>query len=74
MGLQNIPTVILAVCLLGACSRSPEPKDPPPRQPTVFDPLTQQLDKAHGVQAAADANADATRKAVDAQERGDSTP
>ncbi len=74
MGLQMIPTVVLAVCLLGACSRRHDPDGPPPPQPTVFDPLTQQLGKAHGVQAAADANADATRKAVDAQERGDSTP
>ena len=39
---------------------------------TVFDPLTQQLDSARDVQNTVDENADATRKAVDAQERGDS--
>jgi hypothetical protein len=74
MGLQKIPTVILAVCLVGACSRRHEPEGPPPPQPTVFDPLTRQLDRAQAVQGVAAASADATRKAVDAQERGDSTP
>jgi hypothetical protein len=74
MGLPKISTVVLAVCLAGACARHQAPEAPRAPQPTVFDPLTRQLDKAHGVEAAADANAEATRKAVDAQERGDSTP
>ena len=41
---------------------------------TVFDPLTQQLGKAREVQNTVDANTDGTRRAVDTQERGDSTP
>jgi hypothetical protein len=40
----------------------------------VFDPLTQQLDKARDVQKTVDQNSDNTRKAVDSQERGDNTP
>jgi hypothetical protein len=41
---------------------------------TVFDPLTQQLDKARDVQKTVDQNSDNTRKAADSQERGDNTP
>jgi hypothetical protein len=74
MDLLKFPTIALTVCLVGACSRHPEPETPPPAKPTVFDPLTRQLENAHSVQNAADANAEATRKAVDAQERGDSSP
>jgi len=58
-------TVCLAVLCAGGCS------DPPPPKKTVFDPLTQQEDRARDVQKTADQNADATRKAVDSQERGD---
>ncbi len=78
MGLPQFLTVSLAVSFIIGCSsgQSAGPPLKPTAAPekTVFDPLTQQLDKAHGVQAAADANAEATRQAVDHQERGDSTP
>jgi hypothetical protein len=49
--------------------------DPPPAKPkTVFDPLTQNLDRAHAVQQTVDENTDKTRQAVQAQENGDATP
>jgi hypothetical protein len=40
----------------------------------VFDPLTQQLGRAKAVQNTVDANTENMHKAVDSQERGDSTP
>ncbi len=45
-----------------------------PPAKTVFDPLTQQIDRARAVQNTVDANADSTRKAIDDQEHGDRTP
>jgi len=47
---------------------------PPPPQKTVFDPLTQSIDKAREVQATVDENAAKTRKAIDDQERAAPTP
>jgi hypothetical protein len=70
MGLLKVSTLLLPVLFTLSCS-SP---DPAPPQKTVFDPLTQQVDRAKDVQNSADANAAATRKAVDAQERGDAPP
>ena len=67
MSCLRVLTMSLSVLFIVSCA-SPEP---PPPKTTVFDPLTQQLDRAREVQKAADANADATRKAVEAQERGD---
>ena len=49
-------------------------KEPPPPPKTVFDPLTQQIDHAREVQKTVDENAEKTRQAVDAQERGAPTP
>ena len=60
----------LAVSLLAACNSDP----PPPPAKTVFDPLTQNLGKARAVQKTIDTGADATRKAVDSEERGDTPP
>lgn len=65
-------TVVLAVSFTAGC-RNPEPPPPPPAK-NVFDPMTQQIDRAKAVQGTVDANADDTRKAVDGQERGESTP
>ena len=45
-----------------------------PPEKTVFDPLTQQLDRARDVQKTIDQSADKTRTAVDSQERGDASP
>ncbi len=62
-------TMSLSVLFIASCA-SPEP---PPKK-TVFDPLTQQLDRARDVQKTVNENADATRKAIDTQERGDTSP
>jgi hypothetical protein len=40
----------------------------------VFDPLLQSEARAREVQKTVDANTDASRKAVDTQERGDTPP
>jgi hypothetical protein len=47
---------------------------PPPPAKTVFDPLTQQMDRARDVQKTVDENAEKTRKAIDEQERGATPP
>jgi hypothetical protein len=60
----------LVVLFTASCS-SPEPP-PPPK--TVFDPLTQNLDRARAVQKTVDENTDKTRRAVQEQENGDTSP
>jgi hypothetical protein len=60
----------LVILFTAACS-APEP---PPPQKTVFDPLTQNLDRARAVQKTVDENTDKARQAVQAQENGDATP
>jgi hypothetical protein len=60
----------LSVVFIASCST----QEPPPPPKTVFDPLTQQIDKAREVQKTIDENAEKTRKAIDAQERGAPTP
>lgn len=67
MKLLHYAMVCLAVASLAACSEAPPPKK------TVFDPMTQQLERAREVQNTVDQNTDQTRKAVDAQERGQSS-
>jgi hypothetical protein len=69
-----------AMILVAGCSggKSPEPAaasaaDSPPAK-TVFDPLTQQLQRAKDVQGTADQSADRQRQNVDAQERGNAPP
>jgi outer membrane murein-binding lipoprotein Lpp len=74
MDMLKLSSVVLAGLFILGCAPKQAPDPAPPPAKTVFDPLTQNLDKARAVQQAADANADATRKAVDSQERGDSTP
>jgi hypothetical protein len=61
-------TVSLALLFIHGCSSSQSP-DPPPPSKTVFDPLTQQLDRARDVQNTVNQNAEATHKAVDSQEQ-----
>jgi hypothetical protein len=73
MDVFKFSTVSLALLFIQGCSASQTP-DPPPPTKTVFDPLTQQLDRARDVQNTVNQNAEATRKAVDSQERGDSSP
>ena len=69
MGLLRILTMSLSVLFIVSCA-SPEP---PPKK-TVFDPLLQAEQRARDVQKTVNAQADATSKAVDTQERGDTTP
>ncbi len=64
----------------GGCTAKPAP-EPPARaapssrpQATVFDPLTQDIDRARQVQGTVDQSAESARKAVDAQERGEASP
>ena len=66
MGYVKCWTMTLTILFTAACS-APEP---PPKK-TVFDPLTQQMDKAREVQKTIDDAAEKTKKAVDEQERGD---
>jgi hypothetical protein len=63
-------TMALSVLFIASCT-----SDEPPAAPkTVFDPLTQQIDKAREVQKTVDEQAEKTRQAIDAQERGAPTP
>jgi hypothetical protein len=57
----------LPVLFIAACS---SPEQPPPTK-TVFDPLTQQMDRAREVQKTVDEAAEKNRKAIDQQERGE---
>jgi hypothetical protein len=70
MGWLRVLTTSLSILFIMSCA-SPEP--PPPKK-TVFDPLLQTEQRARDVQKTVDANADATRKALDTQERGDTAP
>jgi hypothetical protein len=71
--MNSLPKIILAVCLLPACSPGPD-KEPVPPQKTVLDPLLQQEQRARDVQGTAADAASRARQAVDAQERGDAPP
>ena len=65
----RVVTMSLSVLFIASCG-SPEPL---PKK-TVFEPLLQNEERAREVQKTVDANAEATRKAVDTQERGDTAP
>jgi hypothetical protein len=60
----------LSILFIASCAAP----DPPPPQKTVFDPLTQQMERARDVQKTVDAHSEDTRKKVDSEERGDTTP
>jgi hypothetical protein len=59
----------LSILFITSCGST----EPPPKK-TVFEPLLQAEGRAKEVQKTVDANAEATRKAVDTQERGDTAP
>jgi hypothetical protein len=67
----KVLTVSLSVLFTFGCTAPPPPVPP---KTTVFDPLVQSEQRARDVQKTVDQNADSTRKAVDTQERGDTTP
>jgi hypothetical protein len=69
MDILRASTVSLAILFILGCSS--QSADPAPPAKTVFDPLTQQVERARAVQKTVDANADSTRQAIDSQERGD---
>jgi len=73
MAFSKISVRLLPAVLLWSCSqRTPLPTPPPPPpQKNIFEPLTQDLDRARDVQNSVDQNAAATRNTVDAAERGD---
>jgi hypothetical protein len=73
MGMLERWTLSLAVLFIQACSSGQAPDPPAPPVKTVFDPLTQQMDKARAVQSTVDQGAANTQKAIDSQERGDSS-
>jgi hypothetical protein len=73
MGVLKLSAVSLALSLLHGCFSGQPPEAPPPAK-TVFDPMTQQLDRARDVQKTTDQSADKTRAAIDSQERGDGSP
>ncbi len=70
MGYVKCWTIALSVLFIASCSS----QEPPPPAKTVFDPLTQQMDKAREVQKTVDENAEKTRKTIDAQDSGAPTP
>lgn len=78
MGVLKFSALSVAASLLLGCSSAQPPAAPPadapPPEKTVFDPLTQQLDRARDVQKTIDQSADKTRTAIDSQERGDGSP
>jgi hypothetical protein len=63
--------ILPAICL-AACSAGKDPEPAPP-QKTVFDPLTQQIDRAQKVQVTVDEHAADTRKQVEATENGEAS-
>jgi hypothetical protein len=71
MGYVKYSTMALTVAFIAACS-SEQPPAPPAK--TVFDPMTQQIDRARAVQNTVDAQADSTRKAIEAQEHDGTAP
>jgi hypothetical protein len=70
MGKLRFLTLSLSVLFILSCA-SP---DPPPPKKTVFEPMLRPVERAKAVQDTVNSQADATRKAVDSQERGDKDP
>jgi hypothetical protein len=69
MGRLRVVTMSLSILFITSCGST----EPPPKK-TVFEPLLQAEGRAKEVQKTVDANAEAMRKAVDTQERGDTAP
>jgi hypothetical protein len=67
--MNSLWKMLVPFCLLLGCGSEAQPAKSP--QKTVLDPLIQQEQRARDVQNTVDQNAERTRKAVDAQERGE---
>jgi hypothetical protein len=70
MGYWRFSTLSVAVLFILSCA-SPEP---PPPQKTVIDPMLQAEQRARDVQITVNKQAEETRKSVDSQERGETSP
>jgi len=70
MGMSKNVTMSLSILFIAGCA----PHDGPPKPKTIIQPLLQAAQRAHGVRITVDGLADAVRKAVDTQERGDTPP
>ena len=70
MGMSKNVTMSLSILFIAGCA----PHDGPPKPKTVIQPLLHAAQRAHGAQKTVDEHADAVRKAVDTQERGDTPP
>ena len=62
--------LLLSALLLAACSTDNSPEPAPPSQ-TVFDPLTQTMDRARAVQGTVDDQSKALRQGVEQAEGAD---
>jgi hypothetical protein len=69
MGYRKFSTLALAVSFTLSCA-APEP---PPKK-NVFEPMLQPEQRARDVQITVDKQAEEAHKAVDAQERGETSP
>ncbi len=69
----KLSTAAIVFSFLLGCSSHDSPEPAPPRK-TVFDPLTQDLDRARAAQQSVDQGAARERAAIDAEERGDKSP
>lgn len=70
MGSIKLMTMLVAGLFIVSCGAP----DPPPPKKTFLEPMLQTKQRARDVQNTVDASADATRKAIDTQERGDTSP
>jgi hypothetical protein len=66
-------TLLLGILFIQACSPAQPPEPKSQSTATVFDPLTQQMDKARAVQGTVNQQAADTQKSIDAEERGESS-
>lgn len=73
MSVLRTSTVSLSILFIVGCSSGKNADPPPPPAKTVFDPVTQSMDRARDVQKTIDQHAVDTRDKLDAEERGAST-
>jgi hypothetical protein len=71
MRVQHCFLLALAVAVVGCGSSesTQEPRKPPERRETVFDPLTSTIGRAQGVQQTLDEQAKEQRKRIEESER-----